>query len=425
MLDIIICASTNLFRIFLIDRCVSFLIGEHADGKKRFLVCACFYVINTITFLAFHTVWINMVCNIIGIGVIVWLHTKSVRTLLFVTGTIYLVNCGCDVVATSLFVNYRDGVAYNQIYAAISVLLFFMCELLIEKIITIHKKMEDVQNFSLFLMPVCAIVVIGLLIYFGDCSGTGIVIVSVGILIMNYFMLYLYNLLLHSISQKYEMEMLKTQVSEYANQLEIILCGEEKIKALRHDMKHHLNELILLANKHEVSEIQEYIDQMKIFVQNPDELVASGNMEIDSVLNYMLQKAKRELENVTVKVALPEKISHSFDINVLLGNLLENAIEAARKTDNKYLSVLVTLKRGVLRIKIENSFLDSHIIPKKEPGKAAMFLTTKPFADQHGIGLSNVKKIVEKYNGTIEITPQDGIFCVNLIMYMARLENGE
>ena len=422
MPDIIMCLLTNLFRIILIDRCVSFFVEEHADGRKRFFVCACFYLINAVTFLAFHTVWINMLCNLAGICAIVWLYTKSVRSILFVSGTVYLVNCGCDVAATSLFVTYRDGESFSQIYSVLSVLLFFICVLLIKKMITTHKSTETVHSFQLLFMPLCSITVIILLIYFGDCSHIGLAIVSVGLLVMNYLMLYLYNQMLLTAAQKYETKLLQTQVSEYANQLKIILRGEEKMKALRHDMKHHLNELTLLANKHEVSEIQDYLDQMKLFVQNQDELIASGNMEIDSVLNYMLQKAKRELETVTIKVALPEKVRHSFDVNVLLGNLLENAIEAARETDNKYLSICVTLKKGVLRIKIENSFLASHLIRKHEPGKIPVLLTSKPSADQHGIGLGNVKKIVEKYNGTMEITTQIDIFCVNLILYMAKME---
>ena len=49
----------------------------------------------------------------------------------------------------------------------------------------------------------------------------------------------------------------------------------------------------------------------------------------------MLQRAKEELKTVTVKVILPEEIKHSFDLNILLGNLLENAIEAAERTENK------------------------------------------------------------------------------------------
>ena len=424
MLDFMICALTNLFRIFLIGRCASIFLGVDVDKKKKHIVYGCFYVINTVLFWEFHTVWINMICNLMGIGAIVWLYTKSVRTNLFITGTIYLVNCGCDVAATSLFVNYRDGGAYNQIYAVISLFLIFMCELVIEKMITIHKDAEDAQNISLVLMPICSSIVIILLIYTDTCTGIGLTIVSIGLLIANFLMLYLYNLLLHSISQQYEMEMLKTQLQAYANQLNVVLRGEEKIKALRHDIKHHLNELMLLANKHDVAEIQKYIDEMNSFLKNPNEIVASGNLEIDSVLNFMLQKAEKELKTVDIKVMLPEKVRHSFDINVMLGNLLENAIKAAGKTENKYLSVHIKLKRGILKVKIENSFESSYILRKEQNRKDTILKTTKPFTKQHGIGLKNVKKIVEKYNGTMAVTAQKGIFCVNLLLYMARMENG-
>lgn len=402
----------------------SFWGGVDVDKKKKHIVYGCFYVINTVLFWEFHTVWINMICNLMGIGAIVWLYTKSVRTNLFITGTIYLVNCGCDVAATSLFVNYRDGGAYNQIYAVISLFLIFMCELVIEKMITIHKDAEDAQNISLVLMPICSIIVITLLIYTDTCTDIGLTIVSIGLLIANFLMLYLYNLLLHSISQQYEMEMLKTQLQAYANQLNVVLRGEEKIKALRHDIKHHLNELMLLANKHDVAEIQKYIDEMNSFLKNPNEIVASGNLEIDSVLNFMLQKAEKELKTVDIKVMLPEKVRHSFDINVMLGNLLENAIDAAGKTENKYLSVHIKLKRGILKVKIENSFESSCTLCEKQNRKDTILKTTKPFTEQHGIGLKNVKKIVEKYNGTMAVTAQEGIFCVNLLLYMARMENG-
>ena len=424
MLDFMICALTNLFRIFLIGRCASIFLGVDVDKKKKHIVYGCFFVINTVLFWEFHTVWINMICNLMGIGAIVWLYTKSVRTNLFITGTIYLVNCGCDVAATSLFVNYRDEGAYNQIYAVISFFLIFMCELVIEKMITIHKDAEDAQNISLVLMPICSSIVITLLVYTDTCTDIGLTIVSIGLLIANFLMLYLYNLLLYSISQQYEMEMLKTQLQAYANQLNVVLRGEEKIKALRHDIKHHLSELMLLANKHDVAEIQKYIDEMNSFLKNPNEIVSSGNLEIDSVLNFMLQKAEKELKTVDIKVMLPEKVRHSFDINVMLGNLLENAIKAAGKTENKYLSVHIKLKRGILKVKIENSFESSYILRKEQNRKDTILKTTKPFTKQHGIGLKNVKKIVEKYNGTMAVTAQKGIFCVNLLLYMARMENG-
>lgn len=192
---------------------------------------------------------------------------------------------------------------------------------------------------------------------------------------------------------------------------------------MRHDMKHHMNELKLLANKYNVVEIQDYIDRMEYFIHNPKEIVSSGNVEIDSVLNYMLQKAKAELETVDVKVILPEEIMHSFDLNVLIGNLLENAIEAARKTERKYLNVYIALQKGVLKIQIENSYVTETISEVNKRDGSRIFLTTKKKKEQHGIGLKNVKKIVELYNGNIDIQTRGNIFSVKLILYMSMVGN--
>ncbi len=423
MIDFTICALTNLFRIVLIDRFVSIFSGKDGGKKKgKLVVCGCFFIVNTALYWKFHIAWINIFSNLIGISAIVCLYTKSIKTILFVTSTVYLINCGCDVAVFSLFTDYQDGKTYDQVYAVIVLFLILICELLTEKIITIRKNSKDAQNFPLILVPLCSIAVIWFLIYSGACEGRETAIVSIGLLVINFLMLYLYNLLLRSILHKYETEMLKQKVQVYANQLDVIRQSEEKIKVLRHDMKHHMNELKLLANRYGIVEIQEYINHMEAYIQNPNEIVSSGNMEIDSVLNYMLRKAREELETVIVKVMLPEKIKHTFEINVLIGNLLENAIEAARKTDKKYLNVNMALKRGVLKIRVENSFLPTELVKEKQAGMEN-FLTTKEAKQQHGIGLKSVRKIVEAYNGTMEAAPQNDIFRVNLILYMSKVEN--
>lgn len=424
MLDFILCASTNLFRIFLIDRFVSTFLGKEEDKRnRRIFVCVCFFIINTALFWEFHTVWINIICNLTGISAIVRLYTKSVKTNLFVTNSIYMIICGCDGAVVLSLVDYQDGAAHSQVYAVITIFLILICELLAEKIITIHKNVETIQNFPLTLVPVCSVAVMVILTYSDVCASRGAAIVSMGLLVINFLMLYVYNLLLHSISQKYETEMLQQKIQIYANQIHLISQSEEKVKTLRHDMKHHMNELKLLANRHNVTEIQEYIDHMEDYIGNPNEIVASGNLEIDSVLNYWLQRAREELETVLVKVVLPEKMRHTFEINVLIGNLLENAIEAARQMDRKYLNVNMALKKGVLKLRMENSFLPAGLVREERQG-SSRFLTTKKAKEQHGIGLKSVRKIVEAYNGTMEVTTQDELFCVNLVLYMSKVENG-
>lgn len=421
MFDMITCAITNLFRIYLVYRfALLFLEPTEVSKKREFFAYACYYAVNTLLFFEFHTAWINVLSNLIGIGIVVWLRSKEVKTIVFVTITIYIINMACDVIGTVLFINYQDGILHSQIYAVIALLLTFICEFIAEKIVTAQKKIENTPKVALIVIPVCSILMIVFLIYSDYCTDKGIVLVSVGLLIMNFFMLYLYNQLLIFVVQKYEAEVLKQKVEIYSNQLETILQTDEKVKTLRHDMKHHMNEIKLLANKYDIKEIQNYIDRMQAFIENTKEIVSSGNMEIDSVLNYMLQKARDELKNVNINVMLPENIKHSFDINILLGNLLENAIEAAKLTKEKYLNVDISLKKGVLKISIENSYLTAEVIKKKE---GDVYLSTKKSKSGHGIGLKSVRKIVEKYNGTMDIVEHDGIFCVRLIIYMSKVEN--
>ena len=145
-------------------------------------------------------------------------------------------------------------------------------------------------------------------------------------------------------------------MNAYANQIDAMLENEDKIKILRHDMKHHINEMKLMIEQQEFSALQTYISDMEQFFGNPNQIVLSGNREVDSVLNYMIQKAKEMQLNITVKIAIPEDMKHSFDLNIIIGNLFQNAIDAAVETEEKFLGVELSLKSGVLVLEIENSF---------------------------------------------------------------------
>ena len=165
MFDFIVCAASNLFRMYLINKFVVTFLGRLEKNKiKEYFAYICFYIANTALFWEFRTVWINVLCNLVGIAIIVWLHTKSAKTILFVTCSIYLINAGCDAVGTGLFINYKDGEVYKQVYAALAVFLIFVCELIAERIITSRRSMETSPNFSLIFVPLCSVVVICLLI---------------------------------------------------------------------------------------------------------------------------------------------------------------------------------------------------------------------------------------------------------------------
>lgn len=170
-----------------------------------------------------------------------------------------------------------------------------------------------------------------------------------------------------------------------------------------------------MANDKQCEEIQEYLKGVASFVQPKGCFVLTGNSLIDGLINLKLG-AVSELPYIDIyhdiqiqKDALPDP----FDLTILLGNLLDNAVDAVNNcSGNKLLELRIESKQGLLIIEIKNTY-EGKILEK---GKN--FYTTKKEKTGHGIGLKNVKSIVEKYNGTMDIHYEDSIFCVKLLIFV-------
>lgn len=212
-----------------------------------------------------------------------------------------------------------------------------------------------------------------------------------------------------------ENESAKRQLAGYSNQMDVMKISEKKVRGLRHDLKHHLNELMLLAERGEAAPIKEYIRSMDDFMTYSGEYVSSGNMDIDSLLNLMLDAAKNELGNVSCRVSIPKELAiEPFDLNVILGNLLDNAILAAKQTQEKYLKVRISYKTGMLLIQIENSYAGRLI---KEGSR---YISTKEDNTiTHGMGIENVRAVVEKYDGDLEIRDENQLFRIKAVLYVS------
>ena len=102
-----------------------------------------------------------------------------------------------------------------------------------------------------------------------------------------------------------------------------------------------------------------------------------------------------------------------YDIFYVLGNLLDNAIEAVEKcdADNRYINVKMMNKNNMFQLYIENSYI---IEPHK---KGKRFISTKENEkSEHGWGIENVKEIVERYKGMLDISYQNQRFQIDLAL---------
>lgn len=412
MSDNIVYLICNLFRVYLIHRFIRLFFEEIQVNKKLETVAyGLFFVINSSLYLGLHTAWINLLCSLTGVTLLTLLYTRRWHYVLFVMTLTNIVSAASDALATIQFSNNRNGEIADILTYIVIDLYFLTCVLLAGKLMHVRNKKAELPSIALMIVTMSSSVIVGFISLYESRMGVETVIVCMGILLINFLVLYLYNMLLESMTRKYENKMLAQKVHTYRNQLEVILETEQRVRQMQHDMKHHLTEIRLMAGKHNYKDIEDYICNMESYMGSSKEIVYSDNPEIDSLLNYMLGRAKDEELNISTKIKIPRNLEHSFNINVILGNLLDNAIEAAVKSKEKNISLSVIMNKGILRIRIENSYNGK---VNKSVGK---FMTTKSDKEKHGLGIQTIREIVKQYNGDIDFCVRD-TFRVIVILYM-------
>lgn len=213
-----------------------------------------------------------------------------------------------------------------------------------------------------------------------------------------------------------EREILEQEIRMYENQFEIIRQSQINTRSLKHDMKHHLKMLSDLVSSGDKDAALKYLSDMGAFMDNSEEFISSGNDRIDSILNYMIEKAKKANIHITWKIQIPEQIEIStFDINVILSNLLDNALNALSDIPNPALEILMKYDRGILYINIQNNCnheqLSIHDIHSAFEPK-----------NEHGYGLKNVRRIVEKYHGNLSTECVNDVFNASILLFLSSIE---
>ncbi len=213
----------------------------------------------------------------------------------------------------------------------------------------------------------------------------------------------------------YEREQLKQQNRAYQAEFFRMRQSEQQVRALRHDMKNHLAVLEGYAARGQTAELVQYLKRLDQQLSCPG-LVHTGNLELDSILNYKLGWAKQAGARMKLDVRLPEGFAADmFDLNVILGNLLDNAVEGLERSEAKELSLSLVAERGVLFLKIVNSY-DGVLLRASGPEGQA-YRSRKAEAG-HGLGLSIVRRAVDKYHGALCIDSAGTMFSVEVMLYL-------
>jgi sensor histidine kinase regulating citrate/malate metabolism len=185
-----------------------------------------------------------------------------------------------------------------------------------------------------------------------------------------------------------------------------------EMRGWRHDYRGHIQTMKAFRALGQTEQLDAYLDTLDTDLTRVDTLLKSGNATVDAVLNAKLTLAKSRQITVNAKAIVPEQLNiNAVDICVLLGNLLDNAMEACLKlpdAGSRFLRVYVDMKKSNLYIFVTNSAPGR---PRRQNGR---YVSGKP--GFHGLGLLREDRIVNKYGGYIKRRDEEGAFTAEVLL---------
>lgn len=193
-------------------------------------------------------------------------------------------------------------------------------------------------------------------------------------------------------------------VESEAKYFETSVEAGKKIRAMRHDMKNNMQVLSMLLEKKDYDSMKEYLGEMTREIESADVSAHTGDTIADAIISD--KKSKAEKAGITLNVSgLITEIDFSpVDICKILGNILDNAIEAV--SDERFVDLDPSYKVIELNFKkTEKFFMISMVNPCTDAPVYVgdRIISSKANKFEHGFGLKNAKEAAEKYGGDMSV----------------------
>lgn len=184
----------------------------------------------------------------------------------------------------------------------------------------------------------------------------------------------------------------------------------EELRKWKHDIKHVLLSASHFIKTNQIDQAISTLEQQNNILNQNQFFIQTGNDLLDSILiekNQIISDKKIELILNINSHPCPINDTHFF---VIIGNLLDNAIENCNSTQQKQIVISIGIYNKYYFIKMQNSIINP--ILKKNP----LLITTKEDSSHHGIGIASIKLLVSQYHGKISFDDTNQLFTVNILI---------
>ena len=235
---------------------------------------------------------------------------------------------------------------------------------------------------------------------------------TVILFVMNVLVFYLCDVQIENMRVRFEKEKLE-QLNVYQNrQLKLMHQMDEELRIQRHDFQKHISMLAFMNSQGEKEKLTEYLNEMQEGELFQTKFERTDNFVIDSILSYKLQEADRLGIETKMDVKVPKDLNVSaYVLTGILTNLLDNAMEACEKVQDKKIKITIKYAKKMLIIRISNTY-DG----KEKFNSVTGIKTSKKDKELHGYGIKSIRHMVESVDGDFEIHTKEEWFVADVVI---------
>lgn len=419
----IVFVLAKLFNLYIINRYMNiFFDSKKVKNISVLLIYIIYFLFSCTAYFVLDIPFVNLLINSFSIIAISLFYGNGFKKQVWCGLFIFVISVFVEIGITAFiisphlnwFSNYNCsnifGVFLNQIVQLLMVLIM-------ENVIHFKSKGEVPVLFLVTSLTVPSVSIALLMAVTGiDNVNQGNVAMVITIV---FFINALVFIIYDSFSRLYERNLssaiLEQERQLYYNQCVLMQETSEEVRDFKHDINNHLMMITELINKSQFDKAKKYIlglsTQTKI-LQNT--YSCTGNIVVDSILNYKLNSFQNKNIQFEVETNIPTDIPiEMMDLSAILTNLIDNAIQALEKTDDKKLFINMNYHKGILCIIIKNSY---NGVINYENGE---IVTTKK-ESCHGRGIKIINKIADKYDGLLNLTHDKEFFTAELLIYCCK-----
>ena len=302
-------------------------------------------------------------------------------------------------------------------------LLQFILLAIIKQISKISVKKVSAKVFASFiLIPIATFGVMFLIPYIREVRET----ISRWdiILLLFYLLLLVGNICLFYVFTKYNQmleermlqQLSKVRYEERKQSYDKVEILDEQYKERIHNIKYYLKQIGIYLEEKQYKKIDDVLSELQMGIYKEETEVICSNRFLNALLIDYREEAKRNhiQAGIFVEAGFKIEFMREIDITSILGNLLDNAMEAAKECEKGLVSIALYMENGgsLAVCRIENNYAG------ELRSEGTKLLTTKDNSEWHGIGLQNVKRLVDEYSGYMQQEYEKGIYVTTVVIPM-------